>query len=103
MGDDDQLHVVLRALAEGKRRQILMLVRDQEVPAGGVAEAFRLTPQAVSQHLRVLRQAGLLEVRHDGTRRFYRLAPEGLASLYPFLAQLDARLAEVIDGCDDSR
>ena len=60
---------VLRALAEPQRRRILTLVRDHELPAGEIADHFDITPQAVSQHLRVLKDAGLLHERRVGTRR----------------------------------
>ena len=70
--------VVLRALADPSRRQILRLVQHDELPAGRIAAAFSLTQQAVSQHLGVLKQAGLLTERRDGTRRLYTLHREAL-------------------------
>lgn len=79
---------VLRALAEPQRRRILQLVRDGEHPAGEIAEHFDITHQAVSQHLRVLKEAGLLAERRDGTRRLYAIRPEALESLQAFLDDL---------------
>jgi DNA-binding transcriptional ArsR family regulator len=79
---------VLRALAEPQRRRILMLVRDGELPAGQIAQHFDITPQAVSQHLRVLRDAGLLHERRDGTRRLYALRPEAVESVRSYLDDL---------------
>ncbi|MGH9232059.1 MAG: ArsR/SmtB family transcription factor [Acidimicrobiales bacterium] len=79
---------VLRALAEPQRRRILTLVRDGELPAGEIAEHFDITHQAVSQHLRVLRDAGLLNERRDGTRRLYAIRPEAVESVRDFLDQL---------------
>jgi DNA-binding transcriptional ArsR family regulator len=79
---------VLRALAEPQRRRILTLVRDGELPAGEIAEHFDITHQAVSQHLRVLRDAGLLDERRDGTRRLYAIRPEAIESVRDFLDQL---------------
>jgi DNA-binding transcriptional ArsR family regulator len=79
---------VLRALAEPQRRRILSLVRDSELPAGEIAEHFDITPQAVSQHLRVLRDAGLLQERREGTRRLYAIRPEAIESVRTFLDQL---------------
>jgi len=79
---------VLRALAEPQRRRILTLVRDGERPAGEIAEHFDITHQAVSQHLRVLRDAGLLNERRDGTRRLYAIRPEAIESVRDFLDQL---------------
>lgn len=69
---------VLRALADPQRRQMLRLVRNDEVPAGEIAAHFNITQQAVSQHLRVLKQAGLVSERREGTRRLYALRPEAL-------------------------
>ncbi|MFF5173835.1 ArsR/SmtB family transcription factor [Micromonospora sp. NPDC000089] len=69
---------VLRALADPHRRQILRLVRHTELPAGRIAASFPLTQQAVSQHLGVLKQAGLLAERREGTRRLYTLRREAL-------------------------
>jgi DNA-binding transcriptional ArsR family regulator len=79
---------VLRALAEPQRRRVLMLVRDGELPAGQIAQHFDITPQAVSQHLRVLRDAGLLHERRDGTRRLYALRPEAVDSVRSYLDDL---------------
>ena len=76
---------VLRALAEPQRRRILQLVRDGEHPAGEIADHFDITPQAVSQHLRVLKDAGLLTERREGTRRLYAICPEALESLREFV------------------
>lgn len=63
----------LRALADGTRRRILSLVSDAERTAGEIATHFDISRPAVSQHLKVLLEAGLVEVRVDGTRRHYRL------------------------------
>jgi len=75
---------LLRALAEPQRRRIVQLVGDGELPAGAIADQFAITPQAVSQHLRVLKDAGLLRERRDGTRRLYALRPEAIASVQAF-------------------
>ena len=79
---------VLRALAEPQRRRILAVVRDRELPAGEIAEHFDITHQAVSQHLRVLKDAGLLQERRDGTRRLYAIRPEAIEPLRAFLDEL---------------
>jgi DNA-binding transcriptional ArsR family regulator len=98
----------LRALAEPRRRAILRLVAHDELAAGEIAAAFDVTRTAVSQHLTVLRNAGLLSERRVGTRRLYRARPEGLAGLREFLedmwaASLDVarRLAEADGGITD--
>jgi DNA-binding transcriptional ArsR family regulator len=68
-------------------------VADRERSAGEIAAQFDVTRPAVSQHLTVLREAGLLTERRDGTRRLYRARPEGLAGLRAFLAEFwDERL-----------
>ena len=86
--DEHATDEALRALAEPRRRAILRLVADQELPAGQIAAAFDVTRTAVSQHLGVLKNAGLLHERRDGTRRLYRARPEGLAELQAFLDQM---------------
>src|SRR6266702_777701 len=82
---DEATDETLRALAEPRRRAILRLVTRDELAAGEIAAAFDVTRTAVSQHLTVLRNAGLLTERRDGTRRLYRARPEGLAGLRAFL------------------
>jgi DNA-binding transcriptional ArsR family regulator len=79
---------VLRALADPHRRQILRLVQHGELPAGQIAARFTLTQQAVSQHIGVLKSAGLLTERRDGTRRLYSLSQEPLKSVRELLAEL---------------
>jgi DNA-binding transcriptional ArsR family regulator len=69
---------VLRALADPHRRAIIRLVREEELPAGQIASNFELTQQAVSQHLTVLKRAGLVEERREGTRRLYRFRRDAL-------------------------
>jgi DNA-binding transcriptional ArsR family regulator len=81
------VQAALVAIAEPRRRAILRLVRDEELPAGEIAAQFEVTRPAVSQHLRVLKQAGLLSERRDGTRRLYRARPEALAELRSFLEE----------------
>jgi DNA-binding transcriptional ArsR family regulator len=78
----------VRALAEPRRREILRLVWDVERPATEIAEHFDVTFSAVSQHLGVLRNAGLVLVRRDGTRRFYRADREALRPFAPMLRQM---------------
>jgi DNA-binding transcriptional ArsR family regulator len=78
----------LRALAEPRRREMLQLVRDEPRSVGEIAEHFEITQQAVSQHLQVLREAGLVDVRKEGQRRLYLIRPEGLATVEAFITQL---------------
>jgi DNA-binding transcriptional ArsR family regulator len=74
-----------RALAEPTRREILRLVRDEERTVTDIADRFPVSRPAISQHLRVLADAELVTVRSEGTRRFYRARPEGLAELTEWL------------------
>lgn len=77
---------VIEAIADPRRREILRLVRDAEMPAGEIAARFRdVTRPAISHHLRVLKEAGLVSERRDGTRRMYRARPGGFAGLREFL------------------
>jgi DNA-binding transcriptional ArsR family regulator len=78
---------VLRALADPHRRQILRLVQHAELPAGQIAASFTLTQQAVSQHIGVLRQAGLLTERREGTRRLYILNHQALEPVRELLSE----------------
>ena len=75
------------ALADPNRRRMLELLREEERPAGAVASEFDLTPAAVSQHLKALREAGLVRVRVDGQRRIYSLDPDGLAKVDEWLGR----------------
>jgi len=76
-----------RALAEPRRRDILLLVQDRELTAGEIASRFEVTRPAISQHLKVLTKAGLISLRPQGTRRLYRARPEGLEELRRYLGQ----------------
>jgi len=79
------VQAAIDAIVEPRRRAILRLVRDEEMTAGSIAAHFDVTRQAISQHLRVLHGAGLVSERRDGTRRIYRVRPEGLIELRAFL------------------
>src|SRR5687768_6645125 len=78
------------ALAEPSRRRMIELLGSGERPAGAIAGEFDLTPAAVSQHLKVLRDAGLVRVRIDGPRRIYSLDPDGLAAVDAWLGKVRA-------------
>jgi len=87
------MEAALRAISATRRRQILSLVRDGELSAGEIAGHFDVTRPAVSQHLNVLKEAGLVSERRNGTKRLYRARPEGLAQLKAFLEEFwDERL-----------
>ena len=87
------MEAALKAMAAPPRREILRLVRTGELSAGEIAAHFDVTRPAVSQHLNVLKEAGLLSERRNGTRRFYRARPQGLDELRTFLEEFwDERL-----------
>lgn len=75
----------LQALGEPRRVEILDLLRDGEQPVGHLVDRLNLSQPAVSKHLRVLRQAGLVESRVDAQRRLYRVRAEPLAELDDWL------------------
>lgn len=85
---DDRTTEVFRALVEPRRRAILRLVGDSELAAGQIADAFDITRPAISQHLTVLKDAGLLIERREGTKRLYRVSPERIAELRAVLDEL---------------
>jgi DNA-binding transcriptional ArsR family regulator len=81
------METALKAIAAHRRREILTLVRHDELSAGEIAAHFDVTRPAVSQHLTVLKESGLIAERRDGTRRLYRARPEGLRELRAFLEE----------------
>ena len=81
------MDAALKAIAEPHRRQILRLVRDEELSAGEIAAHFDISWPAISQHLGVLKEAGLVDERRNGVRRLYRARPEGLTELQAFLEE----------------
>jgi DNA-binding transcriptional ArsR family regulator len=76
------------ALADRRRRAMMMLVRIEPRSVNEIAAHFDISQQAVSQHLHVLKDAGLVAVRPDAQRRLYRARPEGLRSIEQFLADM---------------
>ena len=75
------------ALAEPRRREILRLVSGAELSVGDIARRFDVTRPAISQHLRVMKEAGLVTERRDGTKRLYRAKPETIAELRAYLEE----------------
>jgi DNA-binding transcriptional ArsR family regulator len=76
----------LQVLAEPSRQAILDLLRDGELPVGELVARLNMSQPAVSKHLRVLKEAGIVDVRADAQRRLYRIRPEPLAELDDWLA-----------------
>lgn len=75
------MEAALKAIAEPRRREILRLVWSAERSAGDIASHFEVSRPAISQHLRVLRSAGLLSERREGSRRLYRADRDAFARL----------------------
>jgi DNA-binding transcriptional ArsR family regulator len=103
--------VVLQALADGNRRTVLEILRDHSATAGELAAALPVARPGVSRHLRVLREAGLVDVRHEGQRRIYSLRPEALIEVDDWLTayralwqnRLDALNTEITRGKRERR
>src|SRR6266540_2530367 len=87
-------------LAEPNRRRILDLLRTTELPVGHLVEELPLSQPGVSKHLRVLREAGLVEVRTDAQRRVYRLRTEPLREIDEWLAPYRAAWAGRLGALD---
>lgn len=75
------------AIAEPNRRRILELLGEDERPVGELVAQLKVSQPAVSKHLRILRQAGLVEVRSEAQRRLYRVRSEPLREMYEWLHQ----------------
>jgi DNA-binding transcriptional ArsR family regulator len=89
--------VVFDALGDATRRQILELLASGEQPAGSVVEALPISQPAVSQHLKVLREARLVTVRAEGTRRLYAIDPAGIDAAQAWLARLSDPFTQPLD------
>lgn len=94
---------MLDALGDPTRRRILEIVRDGALPVGRIAGRLPVSRPAVSQHLRVLKEAGLVSDRQEGTRRLYGIDPSGLAALRAYLDGMwDAALAAFKEAAEAS-
>jgi DNA-binding transcriptional ArsR family regulator len=87
-------------LAEPTRRRILDLLRTQELSVNALVERLEISQPGVSKHLRVLREAGLVEVRHDAQRRLYRVRPEPLAEIDAWLEPYRRLWARSLDALE---
>jgi DNA-binding transcriptional ArsR family regulator len=87
-------------LAEPTRRRILDLIRDDERPVNELVARLDISQPGVSKHLRVLREAGLVEVRIDAQRRLYRVRPEPLAEIDAWLAPYRRLWANRLDALE---
>ncbi|WP_439902898.1 ArsR/SmtB family transcription factor [Microbacterium azadirachtae] len=103
------MDAVLHALADPSRRIVLGILREHEATAGELADALPIARPGVSRHLRVLREAGLVDVRQEAQRRIYRLRPEALIDIDAWLEdyrdlwiqRLDALHTEIARGKKD--
>src|SRR3977135_4403144 len=87
---------VFEAMAQPKRREILRLLSGRELSAGEIAARFAVTQPAISQHLKVLKDARLVSERREGTKRLLSVRAEGLTELHDFLAEvMPSRLARL--------
>ena len=93
--------VALQVLAEPSRLAILDLLRDGERPVGELVEQLHLTQPTVSKHLRILKEAGLVDVRPDAQRRLYRIRPEPLAELDEWLSSYRQLWTTHLDRLED--
>jgi DNA-binding transcriptional ArsR family regulator len=87
-------------LAEPRRREILDLLRDGERLVGDLVDRLTLSQPTVSKHLKVLRSAGLVEVRQDAQRRWYRLRPAPLAEIDAWLAPYRRMWTDSLDALE---
>jgi DNA-binding transcriptional ArsR family regulator len=76
---------VIQAITEPRRREILSLVRDGEMTSSLIASHFEISAPAISQHLKVLEESGLVLVRREGTKRYYRMRREGFSELKQYI------------------
>ena len=88
------MDAVLQALADQSRRTVLEILRDHPATAGELADALPIARPGVSRHLRVLREAGLVDVRQEAQRRIYSLRPEALVEVDEWLEAVPRALAE---------
>lgn len=88
------------AVADPNRRRILDLLRGRELPVGDLVAALTVTQPTVSKHLRVLRDAGLVAVRHDAQRRLYRVRPDSLREIDAWLAPYRALWTSSLDALE---
>jgi DNA-binding transcriptional ArsR family regulator len=98
---DEHVDAAARAIADPRRREILRLTWPDERAAGEIAANFDVTRPAISQHLTILREAGLISERRQGARRLYRARPEGLVGLRTFVDQFwDQSLARLAQAAE---
>ena len=85
------------ALADPTRRRIVDLLADGEKDAGSIAAGFEISKPAISRHLRVLREGGIIQVRQEAQRRIYSLRPDGLRDIDRWLSRYRSFWSERLD------
>ena len=80
--------LVLNALADPTRQRIVEMLAERELSAGAIADRFDMSPPAISQHLKVLKDANLVRVRADAQRRIYALDPAGFDELEQWMTRI---------------
>ncbi len=94
------MSTAFEVVAEPHRRRILELLRNSDRPVGDLVDELALSQPSVSKHLRVLRDAGLVDVRHDAQRRVYRLVPEPLVEIDEWLTPFREAWARRLDALE---
>ena len=89
------------AIAEPRRREIIALLARRELSVGELVDHLQLAQPAVSKHLHVLREVGVVEAREDGRRRLYRLEPAALKPIHDWVQQLERTWTQRLDRLDD--
>ncbi len=92
---------MFQVLAEPNRLAIIELLREGEYPVGDLVDHLRVSQPAVSKHLRILKDAGLVEVRADAQRRLYRIRTEPFAELDDWLASYRRLWADHLDRLEE--
>src|SRR4051812_5046281 len=100
MGYIQRMVAAFEVLAESNRRRLLDVLREGEQPVGVLAERLQMSQPSVSKHLRVLKEAGLVEVRPDAQRRLYRIRTEPLAEIDAWLAPYRRLWAHSLDALE---
>lgn len=95
------MDTVFRALADDTRRQMLLRLVAGELPASSLGEGFAMTQPAVSQHLKVLREAGLVSIRSVGRQRMYRLRPAAIRAVHDWAARFESFWSQRLDALED--
>ncbi|MFL5319099.1 MAG: ArsR/SmtB family transcription factor [Myxococcaceae bacterium] len=92
---------VFRAVSDPTRRHLLKRLKKKELSVAELCEPYEMSQPAVSQHLKVLREAGLVEARRDGRQQYYRLRPKPLRHVHEWAAEFEAFWNDKLDALGD--